>query len=405
MTDAMKTRFAKEGPGELYVIDSIAYASAVPNERTLLLERICEGVTIAVVLGGLATALLRWRRTKLPKIALLGLLATAVGLAIFLIGPRTSGAIWSVLLIAGVPVLIVVLVTRVTLKARKAAMWIEGRARITRSEVAVERHRFGGDTTKVTNKAAVAYEFDAGAGMIHGDRISIGFAPADQVDATLKRYPVGATVPVFYDPGNPQDCVLERDPPTSLGRIWAGAAAVLVVYALVVTGFWNVVPISAALDAAVPQIHHPLIVIASGLGGLFCMAAFFYNRRHPFRAFPWLSTTGIIVASNVESYEDLTMYSSSTSQRTFYKPVIEFSYKVEGQEYHNTIGEAGGMRARAEAEVARYPVGAEVEVHFDPKNPTHSALNIDTQMMITGRSSLVVALILFAVATYAGLRG
>ena len=404
MTEAMQAAFAKEGPGALYVIDSIAYASAVPNEQTVLVRRVCEGTAMAIALGGLATGLLQWRRTRLPKVALFGLLATAGTLVVFFMGRRAGGAIWGVLLITGLPVLALVLVTRVTLKARQAATWLEGRARITQSEVAVERHRFAGDTTKVTNQASVAYAFNVGTRSIRGDRISIGYAPADQVDETLRRYPVGAIVPVFYDPQNPQDCVLERNPPVSLGRIWAGTVTALLVYAGVVMGFWKGVSISAAFDAAFPQIHHPLVVISCVLMGLFCMASFLHHRRHPFKAYPWLLTPGTIVASAVESYQPTTT-DSSRYQTTFYKPVIEFSYRVEGREYHNTIGEPGGMRTKAEAEVARYPVGTAVEVHFDPKNPTRSALEIDTEMMITGRSSLIVALVLFAVAIYAGLQG
>jgi hypothetical protein len=84
--------------------------------------------------------------------------------------------------------------------------------------------------------------------------------------------------------------------------------------------------------------------------------------------------------------------------------VIEYSYKVDGQEYHNTVGESGGSRAGAEAEVARYPVGTELEVYYNPKDPTHSSLEKRGEVMITGRSSLVVAVVLWAIAIYAAWR-
>ena len=35
------------------------------------------------------------------------------------------------------------------------------------------------------------------------------------------------------------------------------------------------------------------------------------------------------------------------------------------------------MRASAEAEAARYVVGTELDVHYDPQDPTKSALEID----------------------------
>ena len=93
----------------------------------------------------------------------------------------------------------------------------------------------------------------------------------------------------------------------------------------------------------------------------------------------------------------------SKSQRSSYKAVIEFRYTVDGHEYHNSVGKSGGSKSSAEEEVARYPAGTEVEVHYDPKKPTASGLEVDTEMMLTGNRSLIVALVLFAVAIYAAL--
>ena len=246
MAGAMKAAFAKDGPGELFDIGNAPSAKPVPDAATATVKQVCNGISVAFLLGGLLLIVNQWRRSPLPKVAILGIPGT-VG-TFLLIGEHEGGAILVPLMLAAVPVLILVLVTRVTLRVRKAATWVEGRARITKSKTEVERHRFSGDTTTVKNKAAVEYDFTAGSKTIHGDCISIGDAPADA-----------------------------------------------------------------------------------------------------------------------------------------------------------TVGESGGMRAGAEAEAARYPEGAEVEVHYDPKNPTTSALEVDTEMMITGNNSLVVALVLFAVAIYAAL--
>jgi hypothetical protein len=242
-----------------------------------------------------------------------------------------------------------------------------------------------------------------GTGPIEGERISLGFGTADNVDVVLKRYPVGAVVPVFYNPVNPEECVLERNPPASLGKIWGGTIFVIVAYELVLLSMWNVFSINAAMDAAFPNLHHPFVVIGAGLLGLFCLASAVWNMRHPHKAFPWLRTKGTVVSSATESYQD----SSGSHRVTYYKPVIEFSYEVDGQEYHNIVGASGivnisiaGDKAGADAEVARYPAGKELEVFYDPKNPTQSALNVDTEMMITGRSSLIVGIVLLAVAAY-----
>ncbi|WP_395735646.1 DUF3592 domain-containing protein [Prosthecobacter sp.] len=406
MVQAMQNAFAREGPGELFDIGSAPYAQPVPNDTMALIKRICRGLSLTLLLVGLVMLVTQWKRSRLPVAALLGILATTS--TIFLQG-RQDSAIVLLLVIAIVPGLILALMIYMTRRVKKAEAWLEGRARITKSKVDVEHHRFVGDTTKVRNLPCVAYDFSVGGKVVHGDRISVGIAPADNVDQVLKRYAVGAEVPVFYDPENPADCVLERKPPVSLGCLWTGTAIVLLVYAVVVASFWNVTSISESFDSALPQVHHPLIVAVAGFLGLFCLAAGIWNRLHPRKAFPWLRTPGVIVSSTVEAYKE-SVSSSNSSMRTFYKPVIEFSYKVEGQEYHNIVGAGSpvtvsisGGQSFAESEAAKYPTGMALEVFYDPQNPTRSALNIDTEMMIDGSRSLIVAAILLAVAVYAAL--
>ncbi len=403
MTGAMKAAFAKEGPGELYDVSYVPTAKPVPNATMATIKSACQGITVAIVLGGLLLIAKQWRRLPLPKVAILGILATVATL--LLAGARHGGAIIVPLFLAAFPILIIVLVTRMTLRVQKAKTWVENRARIAESKIGVQRHRFEGDTTTVKNKASVKYDFTVNGRKFHGDRISLGDAPADNVDVTMKRYPVGADVAVFYDPTNPEDCVLERDPPASLGCIWTGTAVVVVVYAAVVISFWNgeniVNGISKAFTAAFPKLHHPVLVIGAGLAGLFCLASGIWNRRHRRKAFPWLPTKGVIVSSTVEAY--VSSAGDSKSQSRSFKAVIEFRYTVDGHEYHNTTGESGGSESSAEKEVMRYPAGTEVEVRYDPEKPTSSGLNVDTEMMLTGNSSFVVAAVLLAVAIYAAL--
>ena len=402
LTEAIRTNFARQGPGELYMLDRYPHAGPVANGTMILLRQICRWVALVLLVGGLAMIFNAWRHSGLPKAALLGVLATIATFAIMLMGRDTEGAVWGTLIVAGMPILFLALVTHLTLKVRKARSWIEGRASILTSHVEVERHRFVGDTTKVTNKAAVTYEFSAGSKTFQGDQISLGAGPADQVNETLTRYAVGKEVPVYYDPANPKDCVLERDPPASLGCIWTGTIAAVLVYGAVVATFWYGYSINAVFESAFPAIHHPVIVIGPGFLGLFCLGSFFWNRRHPVEAVPWLVTKGAIVGSDTETYLS-TAGSSGGSHTRYYKAVIEYSYNVEGQEYHNTIGESGGSRSSAEAEVARYPVGMELEVYYDPRNPTRSALEKAPATMAPGLASLIVAVVLLAVAVYAAL--
>jgi len=74
----------------------------------------------------------------------------------------------------------------------------------------------------------VEYEFSVRFDKFRGKRISIGeiMPGSAQVQTVLTLYPAGATATVFYDPGNPRDCVLERDVPQYFGVIWVFVAVV-----------------------------------------------------------------------------------------------------------------------------------------------------------------------------------
>jgi hypothetical protein len=399
MTAAMKAAFAQLGGGELYDIGNTPRALPVPNEQTILLRNACRWGALLILLGGLALMANRLLRSGLPPAAMFAIIAGLSGAALLLFG---GGLVW----IFALPVLLLVLVTVLTLRVRRAEKWEEGQAHITKSRVTVKRHQFAGEATQVTNKASVAYDFSVGSQLFHGNRISLGFGPADEVNVTLKRYPVGATVPVFYDPANPEECVLERKPPASLGCLWGGAILVLLIYGAVIFSIGRSESLAdglrATLYGAFPRVHHPIWMIVLSVFGLFCMGSWMWNRRHVRKAFPWLAAKGRIVSSKTESYVAFDGGYSS-SQHRFYQALIEFAYQVDGQEYHNTVGEPGTMRTSAEAEAARYVVGNEVDVHYDPQNPTHSALEIDEEMVLDGRASLVVGLVSLAVAIYLAL--
>ena len=64
------------------------------------------------------------------------------------------------------------------------------------------------------------------------------------------------------------------------------------------------------------------------------------------------------------------------------------------------MNEPGTTQAAADAEAARYPIGTQLDIHYDPQNPTDSALEIDETMMLDGRASLVVGLVSLAIAIY-----
>jgi hypothetical protein len=397
ISEAMQRAFAQEGAGELHSIGNRPTAYPIPNARMEQLRTACRIGALLFLAAAVTLVVRKWRGSGLPSAALFGILASLGTLGLVFLG--RSGAIgWGILIILAPPVLLVVLLAKLTNRVRRAASWVEGRATITKSEVEVERHRFAGEATKVKNLASVSYDYSVDATAFQGNRISLGYAPADRVDETLKRYPVGATVPVFYDPANPKESVLERDPPAKLGRMWTGVILFALIYGAVVFSFWNGVSINAALAAAIPRVHHPLFSIGAGLFGLLCLSSGAWNWAHPRQTEAWKSTRGRIVASEVEAYTDTD--ASTHSQTRFYQAVIEFAYQVEGQEYHNTVSEPGTGKESATAEAARYPAGTELDVYYDSANPTNSALTGRPSLRLDGRASLVVAIVAIAAAVY-----
>ena len=63
-----------------------------------------------------------------------------------------------------------------------------------------------------------------------------------------------------------------------------------------------------------------------------------------------------------------------------YYPVISYQYEVAGKEYQGkrrtlvNVGVGGVLRGAAQQVVARYPVGSEVTVFYDPEDPGEAVL-------------------------------
>ncbi len=98
-----------------------------------------------------------------------------------------------------------------------------------------------------------------------------------------------------------------------------------------------------------------------------------YKKRDAIRqsAQGWRTTTGRVVLSRVEV---------SGGENTSVQPVVHFAYDVNGRPYQGSHIRAGDSVMRistsenAYATVDRYPVGAIVQVYYNPDNPQDSAL-------------------------------
>ena len=86
----------------------------------------------------------------------------------------------------------------------------------------------------------------------------------------------------------------------------------------------------------------------------------------------WSGTTGVVVASTIH----VKRISRSRSEI----PVVVYQYQVDGKPYVGKVIKAGDqffsvrLYGAAQETIARYPVGAQVTVHYNPANPAESAL-------------------------------
>ena len=302
-------------------------------------------------------------------------------------------------MIMAIPILIAGIILWKTTQLRHAASWPSTRARIVKSQTRAVHRRSGGEVTQVTTAPDIEYEFRLGDRVVRGTRIGVG--EIADTEAVLNHYPVGATVPVYYNPKDPADAILERDPPFPVLWLYLIAAAVLIAGFAVLAVFANGTAILEAMEA-----HFPPHAFVPGmgfftLGGILLLALLCSARRQAAEASRWPITGGHVVASTVEHYRTRVGGARSGRLVTFYEPVIEYSYRVDGREYHSTQisfgGKLAGSEESARTKAARYPQGADVVVHYDPTSPPNAVL--DTKI-VYAKPLLVIALVFFALALF-----
>lgn len=410
--EAMRSAFNSDGPGDITFNHNRA-TRPVPNDTTVLAGRLMRGGAMLFLLLGVGALLLFWRKTgrkffegapktepvvKLMTGYLFAILVLSLGFRDvtlpFLPRPLNLPSSWVlIMLVMAIPVLIITVMITKMREVSRAVHWRTGSARITRSETRSERHRHVGDVSKVTNVAAVEYEFDAGGKTCTGSRISIGETMGPEVQAAMKRYRVGATVPVYYDPADPGKCVLERDAPASAGCMAAIAVGLVAAGLCVVVFFLSPDGFEGALSPWFPKGAHPIFAIFFGVASLMTLMAQLGSQKMARMAANWPRAQGRVVRSETESYYDST--GDRSPRRLLYEPVVEYAFNVDGKEYHSTQLKLGGklassMKGMADKVVERYPVGQPVEVRYDPGNPTQSVVELQVGHLWLGYGLVIV---------------
>jgi len=118
--------------------------------------------------------------------------------------------------------------------------------------------------------------------------------------------------------------------------------------------------------------------------GLFCLYVFWNGYRIFFASRNWPTVTGEVLESRVKTRTD------SDTGATGYRVHMLYSYEVEGQPYKcGAVTIAGDQRSgqkRAEASVAKYPVGASVSVIYNPDRPGEAFL----ERVLVGRGNFFI---------------
>jgi hypothetical protein len=148
-------------------------------------------------------------------------------------------------------------------------------------------------------------------------------------------------------------------------------------------------------EGAVPQ-----ATIFFGLAGLTMTWVTISNLREAAAGRRWPVTRGRIVRSEVEMKWLFASATRGAAVRT-YQPLVEYQYTVNGREYHSRRRRLGATvttgEAIARAEAARFPAGAHVEVHYDPRKPGNAVLEMG--VAFKPRTFLIIV-VFFGLAFY-----
>jgi hypothetical protein len=117
----------------------------------------------------------------------------------------------------------------------------------------------------------------------------------------------------------------------------------------------------------------------------------------------WLETIGTVNESKVAQGTNVLMSNDEDNEGTpVFSPEISYIYQVAGLEYTSNRLTFGGKksyskRANAEKVTALYPVGSQLPVYYDPKNPKEAVVDrtakISNMLLIFGIMFIIIGLV------------
>jgi hypothetical protein len=154
------------------------------------------------------------------------------------------------------------------------------------------------------------------------------------------------------------------------------------------------------------------ILVLGGLGVFFIlMGLWLYRRRardhaKTAAALTWPRTRARVTASSVRVTTETTLGQDSSVDNTYYIPQVWFAYEVSGTSYQGSRISYAELKSvfkkRTDDLVAKYPVGAEFDVAYDPANPAESVIELGTKGTSPFNFSVVFLFVAGVVAIVAG---
>jgi hypothetical protein len=313
-----------------------------------------------------------------------------------------NGVIYGVAFFGLIAIAFAVILTRKIIQARRVKKWpsTTGTIAISRVEARKRVLRDAGESEFV-NEPRVEYDYSIGKHKYRGKRIGLAerISPME-IESVLARYPVGATVTVYYNPANHSDALLDRELPRVVLLAGIGCLAVIIGGPLIAAVvYFNGV---AWLENHVARPSTaPFVAAAAGFGIAAALFAIGYTRL-VFQSRRWPTVPGQITAAGTEGFRD---HDDLYTRQILYKSCVQYTYEVNGRQYTGDrvslgVTIASTLPGMARRMAAKYKVGGRVQVYHNPKDPTDCCLNPRSHWYLLAWAVAIAMLTLaWAVAT------
>lgn len=309
--------------------------------------------------------------------------------------------LFGLLILAGFAGLLTVATVYKYFEVKIASRWPTVPGRIVSAKV-VQR-KAGGvgseDDSELRNFAEITYEYKVQGRSHRANRVSIGEDLGNyRVEETIAKYPENARVLVHYNPTDPGEAVLERDPPEGIFKFMFFLIAGLIAAGLAL--IFGIGPLVEIAKEWLPSGNNtPLAAMLTGMGlfSLLIARASAYQAR---QTESWSSTSGVIEDAGIKEF----VSGEGGRFRKLKRPEVVYSYSVKGNQYRGGRIFASGWKSTSSTPLLlrnpakKYPPGRPVEVFFNPDNPAEAVLE---RRVSGGGFTYVIAFALLAGAAKA----